>query len=150
MANVHIKPIGLLDMLYFKSKKVKRDSIIDATAVKELKADYESNIKAHARHQGNQEFVGMKARVTVAEVFHLQMLNRLYNRLRNKFGALPDTGNSLHGIDQAGRSRAEQIGRLAGDDPSVIELNCYGGTSGFFRALERCNGNFSVCRRYAG
>ena len=40
MANVHIKPIGLLDMLYFKSKKVKRDSIIDATAVKELKADY--------------------------------------------------------------------------------------------------------------
>ena len=57
MANVHIKPIGLLDMLYFKSKKVKRDSIIDATAVKELKADYESNIKAHERHPGNQEFV---------------------------------------------------------------------------------------------
>ena len=57
MANVHIKPIGLLDMLYFKSKKVKRDSIIDATAVKELKADYESNIKANERHPGNQEFV---------------------------------------------------------------------------------------------
>ena len=57
MANVHIKPIGLLDMLYFKGKKSKRDKIIENTEVKPIVADYKSNIKAAERHPDNQEFV---------------------------------------------------------------------------------------------
>ena len=57
MANVHIKPIGLLDMLYFKGKKVKREKIIEATSVTPLVKNYNSNIKAAERHPGNQEFI---------------------------------------------------------------------------------------------
>lgn len=57
MAKVHIKPIGLLDMLYFKGKKVKRDKIIANTPVKPLIENYKSNLKAAERHPGNQEFV---------------------------------------------------------------------------------------------
>lgn len=55
--NVHIKPIGLLDMLYFKGKKVTRDKIIESTEVKPLVENYNSNIKAAERHPANQEFV---------------------------------------------------------------------------------------------
>ena len=57
MANVHIKPIGLLDMLYFKGKKNKREKIIQSTEVKPLVQNYNSNLKAAERHPGNQEFV---------------------------------------------------------------------------------------------
>lgn len=57
MAKIHIKPIGLLDMLYFKGKKVKRSKIIESTAVKPLVESYGSNIKARERHPGNQEFI---------------------------------------------------------------------------------------------
>ena len=57
MANVHIKPIGLLDMLYFKGKKKTREKIIQNSEAKPLVVNYNSNIKAAERHPGNQEFI---------------------------------------------------------------------------------------------
>ena len=57
MANVKISPVGLLDMLYFKNKKNKREKIIEATEAKLLVKNYASNIKAAERHPESQEFI---------------------------------------------------------------------------------------------
>ena len=57
MANVHIKPIGLFDMLYFKGKKVTREKMIQASELKPLVQDYKSNLKAMERHPDSQEFI---------------------------------------------------------------------------------------------
>ena len=57
MANVKISPVGLLDMLYFKNKKNKREKIIEATEAKPLVKNYASNIKAAERHPESQEFI---------------------------------------------------------------------------------------------
>lgn len=57
MANIHIKLFGLLDMLYFKNKKSKREKIIQSMETKPLTVTYQSNLKAAERHPDNQEFV---------------------------------------------------------------------------------------------
>ena len=57
MANVKIKAIGLMDMLYFKGKPQKREKFIQGTEAKPLTEDYPTNIKAAERHPGKQEFV---------------------------------------------------------------------------------------------
>lgn len=54
--SVHIKLFGLLDMLYFKGKKVKREQIIENTPAAPLVKNYKSNIKAAERHPDNQVF----------------------------------------------------------------------------------------------
>lgn len=56
MAKVHIQPFGLLDMLYFKNKKNKREKIIQSMETKPLPVNYKSNIKAAERHPDNQQF----------------------------------------------------------------------------------------------
>lgn len=57
MAKVKINPIGLFDMLYFKSKPKKRDKIIKKTKADDLIKNYEVNIKAQERHPNEQMFV---------------------------------------------------------------------------------------------
>ncbi|MBO5496524.1 MAG: hypothetical protein J5967_03900, partial [Oscillospiraceae bacterium] len=56
MANVKMSPIGLMDMLYFKNKKVQRDKKIEATPVSPLVKTYASNRNAAARHPLSQFF----------------------------------------------------------------------------------------------
>ena len=56
MANVKMSPIGLMDMLYFKNKKVQRDKIIERTPIAPLAQTYASNENAAARHPLSQFF----------------------------------------------------------------------------------------------
>lgn len=57
MAKVKISAIGLLDMLYFKGKKNKREKRILQTEAKPLVEEYASNLKAAERHPESQTFV---------------------------------------------------------------------------------------------
>lgn len=57
MANVKISKIGLLDMLYFKSKPKQREKKILTSSDKALVKEYQDNIKAAERHPDEQEFV---------------------------------------------------------------------------------------------
>ncbi len=81
MANVKISPIGLLDMLYFKGKKVKREKHIMETEAKPLAADYPTNIKAAERHPDTQEFI-------ISEIIEENSDTRTYI-LRKKDGTNP-------------------------------------------------------------
>lgn len=56
MANVKISAIGLLDMLYFKSKPKRREKIIEGTNAKQLVENYAVNVKAYNRHPNKQVF----------------------------------------------------------------------------------------------
>ena len=56
MANVKMRPIGLLDMLRFKNMKVQREKIIESTPVTALVENYASNLNAAARHPVSQFF----------------------------------------------------------------------------------------------
>ena len=56
MANVKMSFIGLMDMLYFKNKKVQRDKIIERTPIAPLAQTYASNENAAARHPLSQFF----------------------------------------------------------------------------------------------
>ena len=92
----------------------------------------------------------MQARIAVAEMFHFQVLDRLDDRLRDELGAFPDTGNGLHGVDQAGGGGAEQVCRLAGDDPAVVQFDRDSRTAGLLGALKSGDGDLSVGRGNAG
>ena len=99
-----------------------------------------------ARSAGDQQLVRVQARVVVAEVLDLQMLDGLDDARGDQRQLLVDARQRLEGVDQAGRGRAQQRGRLAGDDAPVVELERDGGAAGVLRLLQRSRDDRTVRR----
>lgn len=90
-----------------------------------------------AYSQRDQHFIRVQARIVVAEVLDLEVLDRLDDARSDKLQRLVYPGELLESVQQAGRGRAEQGACLAGDDSPVVELQCDGGRAGLLRAVER-------------
>ena len=82
--------------------------------------------------QGNEYFIGVQARVMVAQVFALQVLYGLDNFRGDQVGFLRDAGQLLQRVQDRRGGRSEQVRGLAGDDLAVGQLNGQGGMTGGF------------------
>ena len=102
-----------------------------------LHGDLGGRVACGADAQRDEHLVGVQARVVVAEVFDLQMLDRLDDVGRDERDVLRDAAKVLERIEQAGGARAEQGGGLAGDDRAVGHLDGDGGRTGLLGAFER-------------
>ena len=83
--------------------------------------------------QRDQYLIRMQTRVDGAEMIHLELLDRLDDRRVDQIDSLGDVAQVLHSVEQHRGACAEQLGRLAGDDGAVLELDRGGGIacSGF-------------------
>ena len=112
-----------------------------------LHGDLGGRVACGADAQRDEHLVGVQARVVVAEVFDLQMLDRLDDVRRDERDVLRDAAKVLERIEQAGGARAEQGGGLAGDDRAVGHLDGDGRRTGLLGALERRAHDRAVIRR---
>ena len=99
--------------------------------------------------QRDEHLVGVQARVMIAEVFDLQVLDRLDDVGRDECDVLRDAAKVLERVEQAGGARAEQGGGLAGDDRAVGHLDGDGGGTGLLGTPERRAHDRAVGRRQA-
>ena len=83
-----------------------------------------------AHGKGNEHFVGVQPGIAVAQVGHLQMLDRRKHRGRNEIHLVGNPGQMLQRIEQRRTGGAHQRRSLAGDDAAVGELNGHGRFAG--------------------
>ena len=114
-----------------------------------LHGDLGGRVACGADAQRDEHLVGVQARVVVAEVFDLQMLDRLDDVGRDERDVLRDAAKVLERVEQAGGARAEQGGGLAGDDRAVGHLDGHGRRTGLLGAFERRAHDRAVVRRQA-
>ena len=94
-------------------------------------------IRHRADRQGDQQLVRVQAGIVVAQVLHLQMLDRLDDARGDEQQFFLIAGQVLERVHQAGRGRAQQGAGLAGDDGAVGQLQRHGRAAGLLRALQR-------------
>jgi len=83
--------------------------------------------------QGDQHLVGVQARGVVAEHVELHALHRLDDAAGDEIGLLRHPADALDGVEQRRGGGAEQVGGLAGDDPSVSQFDGHGRFCGRIR-----------------
>ena len=103
-----------------------------------------------AYSQRHQHLIRVQARIVVAEVLDLEVLDRLDDARSDKLQRLVYPGKLLESVQQAGRGRAEQGAGLAGDDGPVIKLQRNGGRAGLLRAVKRCLDDRAILNGDAG
>ena len=99
--------------------------------------------------QRDEHLVGVQARVVVAQMLHLQVLDRLDDLGRDERDVLRDAAEVFERVEQAGGARAEQGRGLAGDDRAVGHLDGDGGGAGLLGTPERRAHDRTVGRRQA-
>ena len=114
-----------------------------------LHGDLSGRVACGADAQRDEHLVGVQARVMIAEVFDLQVLDRLDDVGRDECDVLRDAAKVLERVEQAGGARTEQGGGLAGDDRAVGHLDGDGGGAGLLGAPERRAHDRAVGRRQA-
>lgn len=91
-----------------------------------------------AYSQRDKHLIRVQARIVVAEVLDLEVLDRLDDARRDELKRLVYPRKLLERVQQTGRGRAEQGACLAGDDSPVVQLKRDGGRAGLGGAVERC------------
>ena len=90
-----------------------------AQAVELVDRDLGHRVRHRADRQRDQQLVGVQARVVVAEMLDLEVLDRLDDARRDQLELLVDARELFQGVEQAGGGGAEQRGGLTGDDAAV-------------------------------
>ena len=99
--------------------------------------------------QRHEHLVGVQARVVVAQMLDLQVLDRLDDLGRDERDVLRDAAEVFERVEQAGGTRTEQGRGLAGNDRAVGHLDGDGGGAGLLGAPERRAHDRAVGRRQA-
>ena len=89
----------------------------------------------------------MQARVVVAQVVDLQILNGLDDGGGNQVDFLFDAGQRLERVEQQRRGSAQQIAGFAGDDATVGHFHGGGGLPRLFRHFQRGRHHSAVFAR---
>ena len=100
-----------------------------------LHGDLGGRVAHGADAQRHEHLVGVQARVVVAQMLDLQVLDRLDDLGRDERDVLRDAAEVFERVEQAGRARAEQGRGLAGDDRAVGHLDGDGGGAGLLLSL---------------
>ena len=114
-----------------------------------LHGDLGGRVAHGADAQRHEHLVGVQARVVVAQMLDLQVLDRLDDLGRDERDVLRDAAEVFERVEQAGRARAEQGRGLAGDDRAVGHLDGDGGGAGLLGAPECRAHDRAVGRRQA-
>ena len=95
--------------------------------------------------QRDQHFVGVQARVVVAQPLGLELLDGLDDERGQQRQVVRNVCQMFECVDERSRGRAEQGRGLAGHDRAVRQLDCSSRIAvGLLRALERCGNNRTV------
>ena len=79
----------------------------------------------------------MQARIAVAEMIHLQVLDWFNDNRRDEMNLIADAAKCFQRIEKQRRGRTKQISRLSGYDAPVRQFHCRGRRSGQSSHLKR-------------
>ena len=107
-------------------------------------------VGGRADGQGHQDFIGVQARVPVAQMLDFQVLDGFDDNGGDEVDVFLNAAQSLQGVQQHGCGSAQQGGGFSCDNPSVRQLYGGGGHAGFFRPAKGAGNDGPVFGSDAG